>query len=167
MKTKRCLLRRFQLSDLDNMRKLESDPDIMKFTPSKTPHTIEQSKTRLENLVMKEAQFSPFGVWAAETGDTHDFIGWFMLLKTDLPHPEIGFMIIKKYWGQKLSGEIAQAIIDYGFNTLNLTAISARTTPENHISIKVLEKLGFIFTNTMLNPLGETLNVFELKKPSS
>ena len=164
MKTPRCNLRRFVLSDLDNMIKLESDPDIMKYTPSKVPLTKEQSKTRLENLISKEALYAPFGVWAVETLDTQDFIGWFMLLKTDLPHPEIGFMIIRKYWGMKLSTEIAQALIDYGFTTLNLPAISARTTPENDISIKVLEKLGFNFINIMKNASGEELKVFELKK---
>jgi RimJ/RimL family protein N-acetyltransferase len=160
----RTKLRRFKLSDLENMIKLESDPDIMKFTPSKIALSREVSQTRLQTLVGRELELHPFGVWAAETIDTNDFIGWFMLLKTDLPYPEIGFMIIKKYWGMKYTTEISQAIIRHAFLDLKVKGISARTTVDNRVSITVLEKLGFEYIETKVNTSGDMLKFFTLKK---
>lgn len=162
MKTKRTRLRRFQLSDFENMRKLESDADIMKFTPARVPFSSEQTRSRLETLIKKETEYHPYGVWAVENIHDQDFIGWFMLLKTDLEFPELGFMIVQKYWGQGLSVEISEAIINYGFKTLEVQAITARTDHNNHISIRVLEKLGFKQSTTITKDNGDILKVFKL-----
>ena len=93
LQSTRVILRPFNDSDLDNLRMLDTDPDIMKFTSAKFPQTMEQSKVRLERYSKMD------GVWAAELIDSKDFIGWFMLIPSDLEFPEIGFMIVKKYWG--------------------------------------------------------------------
>ena len=62
LETKRLSLRRFTIFDFSNMRKLESDAEIMKFIPSKVPQTIEQTKARLAALVENEKKNEPFGV---------------------------------------------------------------------------------------------------------
>lgn len=136
----RTLLRPFLLSekDFENLRKLDSDPDIMKFTPAKVPQTQEQTRARLERYSKMK------GVWAAELKETGEFVGWFMLTPTDLEFPELGFMLVKKFWGQGLATEIAAAIADYAFSLLGHNGLSARTNHENVASIAVLKKLGFV-----------------------
>ncbi len=136
-KTLRAQLRPLHIADLENMRALESDPDIMKFTPSRVPQTAEQTEARLKSQIGKE------GIWAAEFSDNLDFIGWFMLLKRDMEFTELGFMIVQKHWGKGLTTEIAQALIDYAFKDLKLIGLSARTNLKNTASIRVLQKLGF------------------------
>ncbi len=141
----RLRLRRFKTSDLQSMIELESDPDVMKFTPSRVPLSPERSKERLEDLISKEFTYGELGVWAAEFKDTGDFLGWFMLLKRDLEFTELGFMIVKRHWGKGLAAEAARGLVDYGFNQLNLPGISAATTQDNFASKKVLAKVGFVF----------------------
>ena len=89
--------RRFSETDFQNMRDLESDADIMKFTPSRIPQTPEQTQTKLSALISKPTPNDLFGVWALEFKNSQEFIGWYMIMKTDLPFPEIGFMILKKH----------------------------------------------------------------------
>jgi ribosomal-protein-alanine N-acetyltransferase len=141
----RLRLRRFKLSDLPNMIELESDPDVMKFTPSRVPLSAERSKERLQDLISKEFVNGDLGAWAAEFKDTGDFLGFFMLLKRDLEFTELGFMIVKRHWGKGLTAEAARGLVDYGFTKLNLQGISAATTQDNFASKRVLAKVGFIF----------------------
>ncbi|MES3037305.1 MAG: GNAT family N-acetyltransferase [Bdellovibrionota bacterium] len=166
--SQRAKLRRFTLDDEEHMRLLESDPEIMRYTPSKVPQTAEQTKEKLATLVATQKVDDKFGIWAAEEKSTRNFIGWFMLREGDLPHPELGFMIIKDQWGKGFATEISEAIVQYGMVDLNLSGISARTTVDNVRSIRVLEKVGFKFTSTIQVPDKITsvmidLKVFELK----
>lgn len=135
----RTLLRPFTLTekDFENLRQLDGDADIMKFTPAKIPQTPEQTRARLQRYSQMK------GVWAAELKSTGEFVGWFMLIPTDLEFPELGFMLVKKFWGQGLATEIATAIADYAFSVLGHSGLSARTNHENLASIAVLKKLGF------------------------
>lgn len=141
----RLRLRRFNLSDLQNMIELESDPDVMKFTPSRVPFSAERSKERLQDLISKEASHGDLGAWAAEFKDSGDFLGFFMLLNRELEFTELGFMIVKRHWGKGLTAEAAKGLVDYGFNQLKLPGISAATTQDNFASKKVLAKVGFVF----------------------
>ena len=133
----RLRLRPFNHSDFENLRQLDSDSDIMKFTPAKVPQTREQSIERLERYIKMG------GVWAVELKESGEFIGWFMLIETDLEFPEIGFMIVKKFWGRGLATECARTLIDYGLNILRHKGISGRVNSDNVISIQVMKKLGF------------------------
>lgn len=154
IESKRTLLRSFTEDDLANLRMLDTDADIMKWTPAKVPQTVEQSKTRLARYSQMQ------GVWACELKDTHEFVGWFMLIPTDLDYPELGFMLVKKHWGKGLATEIAQAVIDYGFNKLGAKGIAARTLLDNTQSIQVLQKLKFTHVKNQLNADGIELMIF-------
>lgn len=121
----RCHLRPFNDDDFHNLRKLDSDAEIMKFTPAKIPQTVDQTRARLERYSNMD------GVWAAELKDTSDFVGWFMLIKTDLEFPEIGFMIVKDFWGKGLATEIGREIIAHAFNECGHSGLAARTNADN------------------------------------
>lgn len=143
LETNRTILRRFQNSDLNNMIRLESDPDVMKFTPSRIPQTIKKTEERLTSLLEKEATYAPLGVWAVELKHTADFVGWFMLIKTEFEVPELGFMIVKNQWGKGFATEVARALIEFGMKSLKYPGVVAVTDHDNAASIHILEKLGF------------------------
>jgi RimJ/RimL family protein N-acetyltransferase len=139
--TKRTILRRFQISDLDNICELESDPEIMRFTPMAVGLSREQSLERLQKTVSLNAEREPLGIWAAETHDG-DFIGWFMLIKTKYEYPELGCMIVRRQWRKGYAEEICQRLIEFGFE-LEYPKVVAVTNPQNVASEKMLAKLGF------------------------
>ena len=167
LQTSRTKLRRFLLSDLKNMIRLESDPDVMKFTPSRIPQAIEKTEARLKSLIEKEAAYAPLGVWAVELKDTADFVGWIMLIKTEFEVPELGFMIVKAQWGKGFAAEVAQALINFGMKDLKYSGIAAVTDSDNKASIHILEKLGFRKKYSRTKPdkvLGQEIeaHIFEL-----
>ncbi len=53
---------------------------------------------------------------------------------------KVAYLISKTYWGQGLGTEAAQAILDYGFEKLNLSRLICLVDEENLASIRVAEK---------------------------
>ncbi len=163
--SKRCKFRRFKKTDFNNLRKLESNPDIVKFTSLRIPQTEEQTQQRLQKNLDSQAQLEPLGIWAVETLDG-TFIGWSMLMVREFEFPELGYMIVPDHWRQGYASEIAKALVHFGMETLKHKAVSACTDTDNAPSIRVLEKAGFKQVGTKEQPdavLGSTstLLVFE------
>jgi RimJ/RimL family protein N-acetyltransferase len=150
--TARLRLRRFQSSDLENMIELESNPEIMKFTPARVPFAAEQSAERLKNTVEKNDEREPLGIWAIEELSSRNFVGWIMLMMTRHDQPEVGYMIVQRHWGKGYATEATGRIVDYGLNELGHGGILATIDPDNQLSRRVLQKLGFKYLRTILLP---------------
>lgn len=48
-------------------------------------------------------------------------------------------------WGEGYATESAKAVLEYGFNTLDIEEIIGRAAADNFASIRVLEKLNMKF----------------------
>jgi len=57
---------------------------------------------------------------------------------------EVGYMLHPRYWNQRIMSEALEAVIDYGFNTIQLHSIEAHINPGNKGSSTLLEKAGFV-----------------------
>jgi RimJ/RimL family protein N-acetyltransferase len=57
---------------------------------------------------------------------------------------EFGYIIDEKFWNKGYGTEVCKALLDYGFNRLNLEKIVARMYPENIGSVRVCENLNFV-----------------------
>ncbi len=88
-----------------------------------------------------------------------DYKGWSIKLKNDttfvgimglrlasarFKSGEIHYSLIPKYWGIGFATEAVTAVLDLAFGTLSLHRIEAGCAVENHGSIRVLEKTGFV-----------------------
>ena len=138
LKTHRAYLTVFSKEDLDDLIKMMADPVVMKSTGFRGPKKAQEVKELLE--IWSLNAHAPLGVWCARTRDTHNFIGWFMLKQTDLPFPEVGFMLARKYWSQGYATEVTKAILTYAREELGLQRVLARVDRSNLASKKVLEK---------------------------
>jgi RimJ/RimL family protein N-acetyltransferase len=119
----------------------------MRFTPFRVSQTEEQTRERLESQIALQKDREPFGIWVAEEKEKGAFIGWFMLVPSDLlPSTqaalELGFMLVQTQCGKGFATEIAQALIDFA-GTHDITSFLAKTSTDNLSSMRVLEKLGF------------------------
>ena len=73
-------------------------------------------------------------------------IGNIRLLDIDLNYSRasIGILIGEKhYWGQGVATEVIKAIVDYGFNVLELKQMLADCYESNVASLRAFEKSGF------------------------
>lgn len=55
---------------------------------------------------------------------------------------EIGYWIGKPYWNQGYCTEAAQAMLNYGFQTLGFSRVVSRCLKRNPASARVMEKIG-------------------------
>ena len=80
-----------------------------------------------------------------------------LFLTGDPPEVELLYGIAPPVWGQGLTTEAARAVLRYGFEELRLVRIVASADVPNVASLRVLEKLGMIFSRRMRTEYGEVV----------
>lgn len=61
----------------------------------------------------------------------------------------LGYWLDESYWGKGYMTEAVQGVLNYGFEELRLSLITATCYPHNKRSQKVLKKNGFIYEGTL------------------
>lgn len=146
--TERFFLREILPTDVDGLFELDSDPEVHRFLGNK-PVSDKEQIVAVINFIRQQYIDNGVGRWAIVDKKTNDFIGWTGLkFVTELTnyrrnYYDLGYRLIKRYWGQGIATETAFASLDYGFNTLKLEEIFAAAHVENKASNAVLKKVGF------------------------
>jgi len=165
LETKRLLLRRQNIKDLDDLWALYRNPEITKYIPD-APRSREEAKEELEWHMNGHPRFPELGLWATIHKETGKFIGRCGLLPWTIDgqnEVEVAYTIAQEYWGQGLATEAAQAILNYGFERLNLSRLISLIDSENIASQKVAEKIGMTFEREGHDELGPFL-IYSINK---
>jgi ribosomal-protein-alanine N-acetyltransferase len=145
--TKRLILRQIILEDDKGIFELDSDPAVHRYLGNAPITTIEEARTVIQ-FIQQQYINNGIGRWAIIEKKTNLFIGWagLKLVKeitnAHVDYYDIGYRLIKKYWGQGFATEAAEAWLNYGFTTMGLSTIYAMADVNNAASKKVLEKIG-------------------------
>jgi ribosomal-protein-alanine N-acetyltransferase len=145
--------------DLDDLYALYCDPDVRKYIPD-APRNYEEAREELEWHQHGHPHHPELGLWATIHKETGTFIGRCGLLPWTLEgreEVEVAYLLAKAYWGHGLGSEAAQAIAQYGFETLQLTRLVCLIVPENTASVRVAERLGMTLEKEMQDELGTFL----------
>lgn len=165
LETDRLLLRHQVPEDLDDLWALYCDPQITKYIPD-APRSRGEAKEELEWHMHGHPKFPALGLWATIYKETGKFIGRCGLLPWDIDgqnEVEVAYTISRDYWGQGLGTEAAEAILHYGFQTLNLSRLISLIDPENIASQRVAEKIGMTFEKEAQDELG-TFWIFSIQR---
>jgi len=136
------VLRRWALSDLDNMVKYANNFNIAKYLTNQFPHpyTYEDGKNYIEMVMMDD----PLKVFAIEVdGEAVGSIGIFPQSDIHSKNAEISYWLAEDFWGRGIMTEAVRQIVKYGFDTFDVNRIFARPFGINKGSQRVLEKAGF------------------------
>ncbi|MCL4271154.1 MAG: GNAT family N-acetyltransferase [Anaerolineales bacterium] len=146
LSTSRLLLRDLRPTDLDDLYEYASDPEIDRYTPWDRYQSLDDACEDLGGYIARYEQ-GHFRAWGIEHRADKKLIGItnFGFISKEDRRAEMGYTIARKYWGQGLATEAATALIQYGFETLDLVRIEAVVLPENRASTKVLLKVGMQF----------------------
>jgi RimJ/RimL family protein N-acetyltransferase len=169
LETTRLILRHLEPGDLDSLYSLYRDPDVRRYFPEGTL-TYEETKEELEWFLNGHPEHSELGLWATIHKDTHRFIGRCGLLPWTIdgrPEVEVAYLLAKEYWGQGLGTEAAQALLDYGFEKLQLARLICLIDSENLASINVATKIGMTFEKEGRDDQGPFLLYSRNKLPAS
>lgn len=159
LETERLILRHLQPNDLDALFGLYSDPEVRRYFPEGTL-TYAETKEELEWFRNGHPEHPELGLWATIYKETNQFIGRCGLLPWTIDQQaevEVAYLLAKEYWGQGLGTEAAQAILDYGFDRLQLSRLICLIDQDNLASIKVAEKIGMTFEKAGYDEKGPFL----------
>jgi [ribosomal protein S5]-alanine N-acetyltransferase len=124
-------LRPLVQTDLDDLVKIYSCRDVMRYRLFSQPTSRKQTQEMLESYVSHWQQHG-FGRWAIIYKAKQELIGHCGLeYLASLDQVEINYLLAKEYWGQGLATESAIRLLRYGFETLQLQRLVALAKPGN------------------------------------
>jgi ribosomal-protein-alanine N-acetyltransferase len=145
--TERLLVRPYSMDDLDLFFRLNGDEEVMRYI--RAVQTLQQSKDFLQKIITAYTERPGLGRWAMFSKDDQQFVGSFAVIPVEgSDNLQLGYALLKEYWGKGYASESVRGGIRYAFDHLNLSEIAGITYPENVPSQKVLLKNGFVLKNT-------------------
>lgn len=156
LQTERLILREPMLADADDVFHFRSDPEVQRYNSA--PHA-----TRADSLALIETlRAGDDVVWASCLAQGGRVIGLVGFAGFDLYHRrvEVGFDLAQEFWGQGLAGEALDAVLTYGFASMDLNRVEALTIADNHASVRLLERSGFVREGTRRAYSWETDGTF-------
>ena len=135
-------LRALTADDVGEIAVLANDWDIARrMTRLPYPYAIEDARFYIQEIVPHEL------AWGIASGAGGALLG----IAGMVPHTtekiaELGYWLGRPHWGKGIATEAARAIVEYGFGTLGLAALTSGCFVDNVPSWRVLTKLGFAET---------------------
>ena len=154
--TQRLVLRRFTMADVDNLVRLDADPDVMHFITGGMPTAREEiEKEILPAFLAYYERFEGYGFWAAIQKSAGQFLGWFHFRPREgasLDEAELGYRLRKSAWGKGYATEGSRALIRKGFTEFGVRRVVAETMAVNLASRRVMEKAGLTLVRSFHQP---------------
>ncbi len=134
--TPRLTLRRARMDDLNDMHRVFIEPAAMRYWSVPEHEHIDQTVAFLEGMIRSD--------------DADDFVieyqGRAVGKAGAWNLPEIGYILHPDLWGRGLATEAVKAVIAHLFAQHPIPEVTAELDPRNHVSLKLLNKVGFIET---------------------
>ncbi|MGA9212045.1 GNAT family N-acetyltransferase [Kaistella sp.] len=171
IETTRLILREIIFEDVERIFLLDSNQDVMKYIGVKPVTKLEESEETI-NKIRKQYQENGIARWAVIEKESNLLIGWSGLKLSTEPLNgfrnvyELGYRFLPEFWGKGYATESGRAVLEYGFNKMNLDKIYACADIQNVDSNKILkDKLGFEEQGTFIDNLDNaTCHWYELVK---
>lgn len=146
--TKRLLLRKWSIDDIDDFHELMSSPACI-------VGGWKPSSCREDSLNVLKSYIETEGIFAVILKESGKAIG-FIKIYPDNNRGKyyakmINYLLNENYWNNGYMTEAVKCMVSYAFEELNVDLLSAFTTPQNARSKSVLEKSGFIYELTINN----------------
>jgi RimJ/RimL family protein N-acetyltransferase len=170
LETTRLRLRPPGYGDAPEMERLLADWDVARFTAA-IPHPYPPGAAQawLDELAAAPPGSPP--VWAIERRQDGRFMGVIGFKRPASDLGEIGFWLGKPYWSQGYMSEALAAVLPHAFGPLGLERVQGTAVAQNHASIRVMEKNGFVYRGVEIRPqpargAPRPVEVRELRRPA-
>ncbi len=154
LETDRLIIRSLSVEDSNAYAKLVRDADVMRYLGG--PLSTEAAHRYVMDCVQRD-QTNGISRYAVVEKTSGTFIGFcgFKQLREDAGQQvsagtswiDFGWRYQQQVWRQGYGIEAAEAVYAYGKNSLCLTGVEARAHRDNLGSLRIIEKLGFVWVN--------------------
>jgi RimJ/RimL family protein N-acetyltransferase len=145
--------------DLDDLASLGADPEVMRYIADGKTQTREEAARWLEAMLRegRESVPGPAGLpgWLVITDKADGAWAGLAVLKLmnarhaealgGGPYVEVGYRLPRAHWGKGYATEAATALVQYGFDALELPLIAAIARAANVASNRVIRKAGLVY----------------------
>ena len=151
----RLMLREFVAADLPAVLIYASDPAVTRFTDW-GPNSIGDTRAFLTDAsaLRRGLDRNEFTLAAIHLS-SGVLIGSGAIRVTSARHRrgELGYVVNRDFWSQGYATEVAELLVQFGFQHLRLRRIEATCHPDNQASARVLQKAGLRFEGLMRSHL--------------
>jgi ribosomal-protein-alanine N-acetyltransferase len=137
IETQRCIVRKFQLSDTDDLYKVLSNPEVMKFI--EPPFTY----TKTKNFIIQYGLCEKPLVWALELKESGSVIGHVIFHQYDTGKYEIGWIISDRLWGGGIASEVTKQLIKFAQQNSDISSLVLECAPNQEVTKYLAIKHGF------------------------
>lgn len=158
IETDRLILRRFRVSDAEDMyNNWAKDPIVSKFLSWQPHKKINETKKLLRKWNRAYRNRKVYN-WAIELKEIGQVIGSISVVKDKVSwyngkraivEKEIGYSIGHNWWGKGIVTEALKAVIYFLFTITDTTRITAKHNTQNPASGKVMQKAGMHYEGTL------------------
>ena len=168
IETKRLILRQFTLDDTEDLYRIYTDEETMRFQVLPENYSVEVERYYLGRHIENYYKTLGFGIWAVILKENNRLIGRCGLVRQPLEggeEIEVTYLIEREFWNQGFASEAASAALKRGFEKYNFQRIVAFIDPRNAASIRVAEKIGMRFERKVeFKSFGE-VDLYTAEKP--
>ena len=145
LETERLLLRRVSNDDVNEIMQLRGNPETMKYIPRPLVTNTDEALAHIK-MINDKIDANEGINWAITIKGNPKLIGVIghYRIQPENHRCEIGYMILPQYNGQGIVTEAVKAVLEYGFDDLQMHSIEGVIDPDNIASEKVLLKNGFV-----------------------
>ncbi len=151
IETERLILRKFTISDaqnmFDNYASKSKVAEYMTWLPHKN---VEETKSYLADCVLPEYEKPDTYRWAIVWKESNEVIGAIDAFGSveERRRVELGWVLDDEYWGKGIMPEAARSVLEYLFS-VGYERIQATHNVANPKSGRVMEKIGMKYEGTL------------------
>ena len=149
----RLVLRQITEEDREALREMACSNTVYRYEPT---YLLEQQYTDMDQLLrdlygeyFEKKQNLFLGIFLKDNPKELCGLAEFYDYRDHIHMASIGVRLREKYWKSGIATEAAKLMADYLFKETDIEIITASTMVENKASAHVLEKNGFMTTNTI------------------
>lgn len=145
LRTERLDLIQLKESDAADLHKMRADVNIMRYIPRTLSEKVEDALA----LIRKSYELLEEGnhiTWAIKFKGEEKLIGTigYYRIQKENHRGEVGYILHPDFHGKGIMQEALEAVLNYGFNSINFHSIEAVIDPHNIASEKLLLRNNFI-----------------------
>lgn len=146
IRTKRLILRRPSTKDVEWYFEHFSSPEVVWGGGEPGPKNIRAARKEfreyLTDLYRKRRGFR-WIITLKGDGRPIGTLGFYKWSPSASYQAEMGYDLAREHWGKGIMSEAMEAVIDFGFEKMELNRIEVFVMPRNKRSIKMIKSLGF------------------------
>ncbi|RZJ83554.1 MAG: N-acetyltransferase [Massilia sp.] len=168
IETDRLILSGWTMDQLPDLVRLHGDPVVARFlTEHGKPWSMEEMTSALTHWIelFERQQMGKLRVTRKSDGVLVGRCGFGVYGPDDTP--EIGYSLFPEFWGNGYAYEAASAMRDWYFRDTDRSHFIGIADTRNESSLKVLRKLGGVYTHTGDNDHGHYCEWYMYNRPEA